>query len=539
MLKKANKSIMILVILIIGALALVMAVFPDQSANFIDGVYDVMTTEFAWLWLLIGIAAVVATLFILFTKYGDVRLGGADAKPHYSTFTWVSMTLTSALAAGIFILGPTEWVYYLEQTPFGIEAFSHDAYVYASAYGMFHWGFSAWCFYLIPALAIGYMYWNKNMGSILISNACSGVLDKRKPIDNVIGWLIDGIVALCYVGSLLTTIALGTPLIAELIGYITGIPVTFGLEIGVIVVFCLFIILSVSRSIANGMAKLSDFNVKLGIAFLAFVLIAGPTFWILNNFTMSIGTNISEFIAMSFNTDAIGQTGFIQAWTIFYWSWYVGLTMITGIWIARVSYGRTFREIVVCNCFWAPVACWVSFAILGNYGMDLQLTGKLNVSEILATSGQNRTVVEIFRTLPFPTLVLAVLAFLIFLNLATTVTASGTSLAMLTSKDLRKDEEPNPYYKVFWSFLFLVLPVSILLLEHNVEGLNILVTIKSMTTIVAVPILFVLVFLIWSFVKVIREDVKSGEILKYVSSEKHYRWKAAIEEEFTNINEKI
>lgn len=534
MFKNANKPLMFLAIVILGLISILMAVFPDQSANMISSIFDVMTQELAGFFLLLGVAATVSTIIIVCTKYGDIKLGGANAKPHYSTFSWIAMTLCSALAAGILILGPTEWMYYVQTPPFGIEPYTVDAYHYASAYGMFHWGFSAWCFYLLPGLAIGYMYWNKKVGSILISDSCSGVLNKEKPLHNAIRWIIDGIVALCYVGSLLTTIALGTPVMAELLSSLTGIPNTFELRILVIVVFCIFIILSVSKSIAKGMAVISDFNIKLAIAFLLFMLIVGPTFFILNNFVMAIGTNIQDFWRMSFYTDSIAQTGFIQGWTIFYWSWYVGLTIMTGVWIARVSYGRTFREIAVCNCFWAPVACWISFAILGNYGMELELSGEVMLSQILNASGQNGAILAMLSTLPLPTICIAVFLILVFFNLATTVTASGTSIAMLTSKGLKEDEEPNKWYKVFWSFLFMIMPVSILILEKNVEGLNILNTIKSMTTVVAMPVIFVLVILLWSFFKVIKQDIKSGEILKSVPENKHRYW--SIETKETKIN---
>lgn len=272
------------------------------------------------------------------------------------------------------------------------------------------------------------------------------------------------------------------------------------------------------------MAVISDFNVKLAIAFLLFMLITGPTFFILNNFVMAIGTNIQDFWRMSFYTDSIAQTGFIQGWTVFYWSWYVGLTLLTGVWNARVSYGRSFREIAIVNGFWAPLACWVSFGILGNYGMGLELNKGIMLSETLSTSGQNGAILEMLRTLPLPTVSIIVFVVLIFFNLATTVTASGTSLAMLTSQGLKEEEEPNKWYKVFWSFLFLVIPVSILILEKNVPGLNVLNTIKSMTTVVAMPVIPVLVVLLWSFFKVLRKDIRNGDILKAVPQNKHRKW---------------
>jgi BCCT family betaine/carnitine transporter len=524
MFEKANKPLILFSLLILAALMLPMGLFPDQSAEVIGKIFSFITMDLAWLFMLIGVVCLGVAIYIIGSKYGDIKLGGADAKPHYKTFTWIAMMLCSALAAGILIFGMIEWMYYVTGTPFGVEPMSTEAYEYASAYGMFHWGFSAWSFYLLPGIAIGYMYWNKKVGSLRVSDSCCEVIGGDSTGHKILRYLVDGFVAFTYIGGLMTTIGLGTPVMAELISALTGIPNSFGLKITVIVVFCVFFMLSTSQSIAKGMAKISDFNVKLAIAFFAFILFVGPTSFILNNFFMAVGKNINEFFKMSFYTDAIAQTGFVQGWTIFYWAWYVGLAILTGVWIARVSFGRTFREIAVATVVWAPIACWITFAILGNYGMSLELSGELMLSQIVLEQGGNGATLAVLQTLPFASLAIFVFLILIFFNLATTATASATSLAMLTSINLKEDEEPNKFYKLFWSFIFLALPVSVLFLEHNVEGLNILNTIKSLTTLYAIPVLFVVTILIVSFGKVLKRDIQSGEILNSIESSKRFKW---------------
>lgn len=538
MFEKANKPLILFSMLIMAALMLPMGLFPDQSAELIGKIFSFITMDLAWLFMLIGVVCLGAAIFIIGSKYGDIKLGGADAKPHYKTFTWIAMMLCSALAAGILIFGMIEWMYYVTGTPFGVEPLSTEAYEYASAYGMFHWGFSAWSFYLLPGIAIGYMYWNKKVGSLRVSDACCEVIGGKSTSHKVLRYLVDGFVAFTYIGGLMTTIALGTPVMAELISALSGIPNTFGLRIAVIVIFCIFFMLSTSKSIAKGMALISDFNVKLAIGFFAFILIVGPTMWMMNNFTMAIGKNIQEFVRMSFYTDSIAQTGFVQGWTIFYWAWYVGLAILTGVWIARVSYGRTFREISIATVVWAPIACWITFAILGNYGMSLELSGKLMLSQIILEQGSSAATLAVLQTLPFASLAIVVFLVLIFFNLATSATAMATSLSILTSVDLKEDEEPNKYYKLFWSFIFLALPVSILFLEHNVEGLNILNTIKSLTTLYAIPVLFVMALLIASFSKSIKKDIQSGEILDAIEPHKRFKWAYSKIESNESINVK-
>ncbi len=524
MFKNANKTLIAIAIIVLVAVIIPIILIPNTVITVINTIYNFITSDMAWFFLLIGVTYAIITILFLTTKWGDIKLGGRSAKPHYKTFTWITMNLCSALAAGILIFGMCEWMYYVNGTPFNIEPGSIEAYEYASAYGMFHWGFSAWAFYLIPGVAIGYLYWNKKIGDLRISALCSNVVGGNAAWQKILRIVIDAIIVFCYFMAIMTTVGIGTPVLGELASSILGIPNTFGLKIGVILVFCLFFTLSTSKSIAKGMGKISDFNVILAIVFFAFVLVVGDTSFILNNIVMAIGTNIREFVRMSFNTDAIAQTGFIQSWTIFYWAWYVAISFMCGIWIARTSYGRTFKEIAIANCFWAPLACWITFGILGNYGMGQELFHGLNLSGVINDIGNNGVTLMVLETMPFPKLAIIVFMVLIFFNLATTATGNGTALSMYTSIGLKPDEEPNPLYKTFWCVLFLIIPVGILILEHNVEGLNVLNTIQSLITISALPVLIALVVLFWAFIKAIKKDIQSGEIVNAVEENKAYNW---------------
>ncbi len=512
MFKNINLPIALIAVGLLVALVIPMALFPEGSAAVINVFYSIMTLNFPWLFLMLAFLSAVFAVFIMFSKYGDIRLGGSDAKPHYKYFTWAAMNMCSAAGAGILIFGMVEWMYYVKTPPFGVAPMSIQAYEYASAYGMFHWGFSAWAIYLPASLALGYLYWNKKVDSLNLSDLCKPVLKGNSLPVRVARTFIDGVVAFGYIGGLVCTVGLGTSILAELAGYLLNMPITFELRIGVILVFCLFFILSTSKSIAKGIGIISDFNVKLAIAFFLFVFLAGPKSFILNNFVMAIGTNIREFIHMSFNTDSIAQTGFIQEWTVFYWAWYVGCTISDGLWLARVSYGRTFREIAVVRCIWTSLACWLAFAVLGNYGISLELSGALNLSQLVSESGNNAAVLAVLKTLPFSGLAIAVYMAVVFITLACGATAASTVVSILTSKNLKNDEEPQKWYKVFWAFLVLLLPVGILFLEHMVPGLNVLKTIQSVTSVFALPMLFVIALLLISFYRILKKDLENEEL---------------------------
>ncbi|WP_297609352.1 BCCT family transporter [uncultured Sutterella sp.] len=521
----ASKPLIALTLALLAATIAAILAAPESVVSLLRGTYGFLTTSLAWLFLLLGVVFAILAVLAMTTRWGDIRMGGRDAKPEYSTFTWIAMNICNALAAGILIFGTVEWMFYVNTPPFGLEPGSVEAYEYASAYGMFHWGFSAWAFYLIPGLAIGYLYWNKGAASLRMSDLARPLIGSGETFaSRSAGFLLDAIVVFGYFAAIMTTVGIGTPVMGEILSDVFGIENSFALKLGVIIVFCTFFTLSASKSIARGMGRISDFNVKLGLAFFAFLLIAGDTGFMLNNTVMAIGTNIREFVRMSFNSDAIGNSGFVQSWTIFYWAWYVAIAFLCANWIARTSYGRTFREIAVSNCIWAPLACWLSFSTLGNYGMGQELFHGLEVSSAINEVGSAGATLMVLQTLPFPKVAALVFLVLVFFNLATSATGSGLALSLYTAKGLGPRDEPDRRLTIFWCVLFLVMPVGILLLERAIPGLNVLSTIQSMITVSSIPVFFVLMALFIAFIRVIRSDIRSGAVAKAVSPSRAWRW---------------
>lgn len=524
MFQHANKALILSALCILTAVILPIIFVPDLVVALISELYRFITTDMAWFFLLMGVGVTIGVAVLIFSRFGDIRLGGKNARPHYSKFTWISMNLCSALAAGILIFGMCEWMYYINTTPFGIKAGSPEAYEHAISYGMFHWGISAWGFYLLPGIALGYLYWNKKSDDLRVSTLCHNVIGGESKFYKALRFIIDSIIVFGYFMAIMTTVGIGVPVIAKLSSHLLGIDDTFGFKVGVICVFGVFFMLSTSKTIARGMGIISTFNVRLSLVFFAFVLFAGDTGFILNNLTMSIGTTIHEFTRMSFNADSVRQTGFIQGWTIFYWAWYVALTFICGIWIARTSYGRTFREIAIANSVWGAAACWITFGILGSYGMSQELHHGIDLSSKIGEIGNSGVTLKVLDTLPMSSICIAVFVVLVFFNLATTATANGTSLSIYTSVGLARDQEPSSHFKVFWSLMFLVVPLGILFLEHTIDGLNVLTTIQSMITISALPVLLALAVLFTSFFKTLKKDIHSGELFDSVADNKMHKW---------------
>lgn len=202
----------------------------------------------------------------------------------------------------------------------------------------------------------------------------------------------------------------------------------------------------------------------------------------------------------------------------------IAIAFLCANWIARTSYGRTIREIAVSNCIWAPLACWLSFSTLGNYGMGQELFHGLEVSSAINEVGSAGATLMVLQTLPFPKVAALVFLVLVFFNLATSATGSGLALSLYTAKGLGPRDEPDRRLTIFWCVLFLVMPVGILLLERAIPGLNVLSTIQSMITVSSIPVFFVLMALFIAFIRVIRADIRSGAVAKAVSPSRAWRW---------------
>ena len=366
-----------------------------------------------------------------------------------------------------------------------------------------------WTLYVLPGIAIGYLYYNRKcMKSWSMAEACKPALGK---FGDAAAPIIDVMTVFSTVSGCCTTVGLGTPVIAQLFAAITGREVTFGLKLGVIGCFFIFLCLFGATPLKKGMGRMSTANVKLGIVILALVLVIGPTSFILNTAWQAMGTNVSHVIDMSSFTDTIGKGLLSPDWTIFYIVWYLGIAAKTGLWVAKISYGRTFKEIMWAVNIWTAIACWICFSILGNYAMALEVNEGMQLSSQINSAGQAGVIAQIVATLPLPKLFMAGFIVFIFLNIATSATSSATTSAIMTSKNLATTEEPAFGFKLFWILMTFAIPVAFLLIE-NATGIQALGIIKNFNNIMYLPLIALALLVSWSFFKVYREDLKNGVV---------------------------
>lgn len=488
-------------------LAIYFVVNPTESLAKLNRVFAYMTDELGWTYIWFTLAAFISAIYLILGKYGNVKLGGVEDKPDFSTFSWIGMIFTASTGSSLLYWGTIEWVYYWKSPPFGAAVGSWQAAEWAPAYGMFHWGFTAWAMYAVVSVAIAYVYHVKKQPILRLSEATRGVLGDK--VDGPIGKAIDIFFVFGLIGGVTTSMGLGTPMLTAGISKLTGIAHTQTLEIAVITFWTLSIGLTLLFGLEKGIKRMSDLNVYLAFGVLGFLLFFGGHFlFILNHTTSAVGLIMQDFVRMSFWTDAVGQSKHPQWWSVFYWAWWVVYAPAMGLYIAKISKGRTIRQVVLGSVLWGTLGSWIFFAILGNFSMGLQLSSMnpagfsgpaLDVIGIFDNIGVEWAIVETIAAAPLGTILLAAFTLLAFISMVTGQTTIAFTLASVTTKELKQSEEPARWNSFFWALVLGTISISLLLL-------NALKPLQTTSIVAAFPLMFVLILVAVSFFILMKRD---------------------------------
>lgn len=482
-------------LLVIIAATLLLVVNRETAEPVLDGLMTAITSQLDWTFQFLTMGLFILLIWLIFGRHGKIKLG--DGEPEFSNFSWGAMLFCAGMGTSIMFWSILEPIYYYTGPPFGIEPNSNEAAEWAVTYGLFHWGISAWSLYALPTVTIAYSFFVKKQTSLKISTACKGVLGKYA--DGWVGKIIDILVIWSLVGGLGTSLGLGVPMVSTTIGEILGLEQSLGLSIIIILIWTVIYCTSAYFGLYKGISKLSDINVYLAIALAAFVLIAGPTLFILSNFSNSLGLMLQNFVRMGFYTDPINKSGFPQTWTIFYWAWFAATAPFMGLFVARISKGRTIRELVSAILLWGSLGSWLYFAVFGGYSLHLQLNDILPVTDLLNEQGGPAAIVEILKTLPLSQIVLIFFVVLAFIFLATSLDSATYILSSIATKELKDQQEPARWHRLLWGVILAVLAIVLLI----IGGLRV---IQTSSVIVSAPVIIIYLLLAISLVRWLKQD---------------------------------
>lgn len=496
-----------------GALVLLFSVviplmiWPVEGGEWIALAKSFMTGKLGFLYLSLGLAAFFFMTYIIFSDIGQIKLGDADEKPEFTTASWAAMLFCGGIGASILYWGMLEWAYHYQNPPFQLAAGSAAAISWSATYGIFHWGPIAWCIYMIPAIPIAYFYYVRKQSVLKVSAALMPVIGEARS-QGKLGKFIDILFIFGLLGGAATTLGLAAPMINEGINQLFDIPTTTGSQIGVLLLCTALFAYSSYKGMDEGIKVLSNINFWGALGLLVFILVVGPTLFMIETGIDSIGRMLSNFFIMATWSESFGgygpfkNTNFPQDWTVFYWAWWLVFAPSMGLFVARISRGRTIKQMVSGSIFFGSMGCALFFIILGNYGLSLQLSGELDVVGILNAKGANATIYAVLGQLPMSTAIIAIFTLLCIIFTATTFDSISFILASVVQNNVTED--PMRWNRLFWAFTLSFMP-SVLLFMGGLSAL------QTAAIVGGLPLLVITVMLMISGVKAATTDLSLQE----------------------------
>lgn len=477
---------------LIVVLCILFFCMPEQSNTVISQIRFFLGDTFGTYYLAIGLGIFLLSIFIAGSRYGNIVLGNQNEKPKYSFFAWGSMMFTAGLAADILFYSFSEWILYASDPHIAELGSIQD---WASVYPIFHWSLIPWGFYLVLAVAFGFMLHVRKRERQKFSEACRPILGKYT--DGILGRLIDLLAVFALLAGTATTFSLATPLMASAINdlFHTNINSTL-LTIIILIITCIVYTYSLLHGF-KGISFLAKSCVYLFFALLAFVLLfGGEAKYIIETGFSSLGRMVQNFFELATFTDPQRNTSFPQNWTIFYWAYWMVWCVAAPFFIGNISRGRTVRQTILGGYVFGVGSTIVSFIILGNYSLGKQVSGAVDFLAMYQDSGSlYDVIIAIIHTLPCAPLVLI----LLLITMVAFYATSFDSIALIGScysyHKLGENELPSKLIQLMWCILLILLPIALVFSDSSMSNL------QSVSIIAAFPIALVIVLISASFMK--------------------------------------
>lgn len=477
--------------LIIG-LGIVFFFAPEKSNDIIGQIRYLLGDTMGVYYLIIGLGVFICSLFVSFSKYGDIVLGGQNEKPKYSFWAWGSMMFTAGLAADILFYSFSEWILYATDPHIAEMGGMQE---WAGVFPLFHWSLIPWGFYLMLAAAFGFMLHVRKRERQKYSEACRPILGKHT--DGIAGRLIDLLAVFALLAGTATTFSLATPLMSNIIKELFHIDINSTvITIIILVATCIVYTYSLLHGF-KGISILAKSCIFMFFGLLAFVLLAGgEARYIIETGFESLGTMVTNFFKLSTFSDPNRTTSsFPQNWTIFYWAYWMVWCVAAPFFIGTISKGRTVRQTIMGGYGFGVTSTIVSFIVLGNYSMGKQSSGEADFIEgYLANGDLYGTIIEMIKTLPLAPVVLVVVLVTMIAFYATSFDSIALIGSCYSYKKLGENEMPHKGVQFMWCILLILLPIILVFSESSMANL------QSVSIIAAFPIGIVIVLITASFI---------------------------------------
>ncbi|ACN13906.1 OpuD3 [Desulforapulum autotrophicum HRM2] len=464
---------------------------PVRAGKSMSSAFSFVTNQMGWFFEWYILSAMAICIFLCVSPLGKKHFGAEE--PEYSTFAWLGMVFTAVAGFGVLTWTSIEWFYYAQTPAWGLEPYSVEAMEYAALYPIFHWGPFGFIIATLAGVLYAYQFYVRENNDVRPSASCVSILGE-KHTNGAIGKIMDALFVIALLCSVVTCVGVNVPTFFGIVSRVFGVQPTFAVQAGIIMLWSILMAFLLYTGLKKGIRFFSNVRVIVGFGVLIFLLFVGPTAYLCNSFTDSVGVYIQSSWRLILNTDIFGKSGTPQNWTVFYWCWYIVLALANGIFFAKISKGRTVRELVIGSILAQTVGSWLFFAIFQNYCIYIFQNNTIDLGGIIATSGQGEAIVSLWDYFPFAKFLFPILMVYGFISMQTLLNGNCFSMAVATSKRLPDGEEPPIWVRIFWSIGIGLIAISLLLIGGIQPA-------QTVSIVSAVPLTLVIAVMVWAFLK--------------------------------------
>lgn len=487
--------VLVITIIIVAVFALLGAFAPEQLAASAERAYHFSIANFGWFYLLATLFFLLFALYLAFSRFGGIRLGDDDDEPEYSTISWLSMLFSAGMGIGLVFWGVAEPLSHYLLPPEGAAGGTPEAARLAMRYSFFHWGLHPWAIYAVIALALAYVQFRKGYKG-LISSTFIPLIGERR-VNGWIGKTIDVLAVIATVFGVATSLGLGALQINGGLHHLFGIQNSILAQVLIIIVVTVLFLLSSSSGLDKGIKTLSNVNLIIAVLLMLFVWMVGPTSFIFEIFTTTLGNYLQNIVNMSLRLTPFSRGTWVGMWTLFYWAWWISWAPFVGTFIARVSRGRTIKEFVIYVMLVPSLFGFIWFSVFGGTGLQLEMFNMAHLAEAVQANSTTALFITL-EQLPMGMILSIIATLLIVVFFITSADSATFVLGMLTS-DGRLN--PSNRLKMTWGILQSFIAI-VLLISGGLSGL------QTASIVVALPFAIVLIGMCISLHKALKEEDK-------------------------------
>ncbi|MDH4584109.1 BCCT family transporter [Pseudomonas sp. BN415] len=477
---------------LIIALVLYSTLAREQAQTLFGHIQDWIVVNASWFYVLTVALILITVVFLAVSRFGDIKLGPDHSRPEYRNSSWFAMLFSAGMGIGLMFFGVAEPLMHYANPPVG-DANTVAAAKEAMKLTFFHWGLHAWAIYAIVALILAFFCFRHDL-PLTLRSALYPLIGDR--IYGPIGHAVDIFAILGTVFGVATSLGYGVLQINSGLNHLFGLPVSVPVQLGLIAGTCALATLSVASGLNRGIKILSELNLVLAVILLAVVLVLGPTVFLLKTFVQNTGGYLSEIVSKTFNLYAYESSDWIGGWTLLYWGWWLSWSPFVGLFIARISRGRTIRQFVSGVLFVPAGFTLLWMTVFGDTAIHMVLQD--GVHSLLNTVAQDSSLAlfAFLEQFPFASLLSMVAVLMVVVFFVTSADSGALVVDMLASGG----REVTPLWqRLFWSILIGVVAMALLV----ADGLKAL---QTATIASALPFAVVLLAATWGLLKALRLD---------------------------------